>query len=103
MRAEVRTRTQIKGDVVDFVMEVHLVPRGGANRRYAQAMARRFKTDDLLSRHVRRVVVGCSKVIVHFKPSVGLMMDIHEFTERAKQHRDVKGQLPLFGGVLATA
>jgi hypothetical protein len=99
MRIELKTRTRVdrRGDV-RFVMDFMILPRGGANRRYAREMAAKVRQE--LGEHITRVVIGSSRVTVHFRPSLALMGAINDYCERARQAaQDDPKQLPLFGAL----
>ena len=100
-KIEVRTRMRpLARNGAELWFEMLLVPRGSGNRKLAVALARAVRNHPQLKPHVKRVVAGSSKVLVVFKPSMGLMKTLllwnKERIEAAGE--DVEGQLALFGG-----
>ena len=96
-RVEVRTRAYSPpdGGAPQMLMECFLLPKGGANWKAAQDLAREFRTDKRLGPHVVRIEVGRSKVAVYFRVSLELMRAVWHFPNSVPGTDD-PAQLPLF-------
>lgn len=101
MKCEVRTRLMYgdSGKSVTLLMDVLLLPRGTGNLGFARRLGRQFREHKTLSPHIRRVVVGSSRIRVYWKYSRALARTVKELD--AERSQDVLGQLGLFGGQVA--
>lgn len=97
MPIEVKTRMKMVngGRESEVIMDLLLLPRGSGNRNQARAIGRAFKRNRHLKGHVKRVVVGSSRVTVHLRSSISLLREIQKMAEEERA-LDVPGQLPLF-------
>ena len=98
MRYEMRTRTAWLRGEPELVWEIHIHPRGGANRSIASGLAKIIRANARLTPHIRTVKVFTSKVSVHFKASLGMFVDVLAFIQECqeKQADRASNQLPLF-------
>lgn len=80
----------------EVIMDVLFIPRGSGNRNKARALGVAFKTHPKMKPHIKRVVVGSSRVTVHLRSSLALMKEISEMWAERRANGDVPGQLPLF-------
>lgn len=98
MRYEMRTRTAWRKGEPELVWEIHIHPRGGANRHIASGLAKVIRDNERLAPHTRTVKVFTSKVVVHFKASLSMTVDLLAFVQecREKQADRASNQLPLF-------
>jgi hypothetical protein len=96
MQIEVKTRGRVtRSGEPEIVVQMALVPRGGANRAKARQLADRIKKLPELKDYLKRVVVGTSSVSVHLRASFDLAAVLANLGKK-----DVPGQVPLFGGEL---
>lgn len=93
VKIEVKTRAKVSAE---GEAEMHLsfvwVPRGSGHKRKVREMAAHIRSRDDLRPHLKRLIVGTSKLTMILRPSLGLLAVINEIGRT----RDVDGQLPLF-------
>lgn len=99
MQIEVKTRMRITGEEPEVIMDLLLKPRGSGNRHQARLLGRAFRNHRILGDHVKKVVVGSSRVTVHLRATLDAIRAVNECAEenRRNQPVDVPGQLKLFG------
>jgi hypothetical protein len=93
MQAEVTTKFKMTEGVM--VLDIKLVPRGSGNRAAAQRLGRGVRSHPDLGPHIKRVVVGTSRVTVHFLVTLEFLKIVRDL--KLEENRDVPGQLALFG------
>jgi hypothetical protein len=100
MEIEVKTRSRVtRLGVPEIIVQCTFLPRGSGNRYKARRLAELYKRSEELKPHIRRIVVGTSAVTVHMRASLSLMSAMDEFLARAREPKDVPGQLKMFGAV----
>lgn len=100
MQIEVKTRLKIARDGTPVViMDVLLLPRGSGNRNRARRLGEAFRQHPKIKKHIRKIVVGASRITVHMRSSIALMRDINQISPELEATQDVEGQLKLFGAV----
>ena len=96
-RVEVKTRMKVtRSGEAEVIMDVLFIPRGSGNRNKARALGQAFRNHPKMKVHIKRVVVGSSRVTVHMRSSLALMKEISEMWAERRMGADVPGQLPLF-------
>lgn len=82
------------------LFEIILLPEGSGNRQLAERVAKAFRKNEHLAKHIKRVTHTTSRVRAYFDPSFEFMADwaslVLEERERRKS-RDTPGQLFLPG------
>lgn len=97
MQAEVTTKFKMTESVMVF--DIKLLPRGSGNRAAAKRLAAQFKADPRLAAHILKVVVGSSRVTVHFNMTLELLSILRELKAEELRRRRDKSQLNLFAGI----
>lgn len=98
MQIQVKTRANLNPRrEPSVIMDVLFVPRGSGNRNKAKRLGEALRNHPDFAQDIIKVVVGCSRVTVHFRASLGLAKRMAEFQMRQYQAKDVEGQMALFG------
>ena len=92
MQVEVTTRLKPADNLV--ILDIALTPRGSGNRHAARRLGRQFEQHADLKEHIEKVVVGSSRVVVHFRNSLAFLKAIRSVKRGTL---DVPGQLQMFG------
>ena len=97
MQVEVKTISRVtRSGEPELVMTFAFLPRGSGNRGNVRRFAKGLRSNPHMAPHIKRVVLGSSKVTVHFRASLALMKAVNDLTAEHEKTRDVPGQLPLF-------
>jgi hypothetical protein len=95
MQIEVTTKALVGAGEV--VIRINFVPRGSGNRGHARRVGRLFREDPTCRKHLRKLVVGLSSVILHLDASFDAWTALGELVERERQSQADRRQWKLFG------
>lgn len=100
MQIEVATKLRLKDNTV--IIDVKLLPRGSGNRNAARRLGESFRRNPHLKDHIKKIVIGTSRVTIHLISSVKLLAEIQRMIADNVAQRDDPGQLPLFESLKPT-
>lgn len=101
-KIEMRMRVKNVFDKPEIIMDFILLPRGSGNRNKARRLGEVIRNHEFIGKssgHLRKVVVGATRVTAHFYATLAFRRAMKEMEKRAEEQRDVDGQLGLFGGL----
>ena len=93
---EVKTKLRVLKTGPEVLVDLVFVPRGSGNRNKARQVAQILRVNPRFKPHVRKVVVGASRVTVHLIPTFDLLRDLEALKNQQTEAADVPGQLRLF-------
>ena len=97
MQVETKVRSRVnKLGEGEIILDITLLPRGSGNRSKVRKLGAEFRRNETIRPHIKKVTCGATRLTVTMRASLGLAQAVMEIADRAKQTRDVDGQLPLF-------
>lgn len=99
MQIEVKTRSRLDDEGrPELILTWTWMPRGSGNRHRVQAVAEHLRKHPDFAPHILRLVVGSTRLVIHFRASMKLAQIFWKMKPPAAIE-DVPGQLPLPFGV----